>query len=272
MDGTLIGRIAPQVCEYEVVSTLQKKKVRQVRAEIVEHLRFGVVRPHLATFLTRVKEAVPRTEFFVYTASDDAWAKFLVPCIEEAIGFKFARPIFTRRHCRLSNGDYKKSIAAVAPHILRRLRPAYAGLVGARAEDIVRDALLIDNNPVVMRSGEEEDRLVRCGTYNYAYFRDVLAKLEPAVLHARHARLVPLLAAFGLLPARTAAADVNGIEHFLSMYYGCLAASAQAALRDVAPSRRDRTWLVLADLLSAPAPDRVSPAFVAQLNRALQQR
>lgn len=269
MDGTLIGRITPQVCEYEVVSMLQKRKVRQVRADIVQHLRMGVARPHLLAFLTRVKEAVPRTEFFVYTASDDSWAKFIVPCIEEAIGFKFSRPIFTRRHCRPCNGDYKKSIAAVAPHILRRLRPSYAGLIGARAEDIVRDAMLIDNNPAVMRP-DEEDRLVRCSTYNYAHFRDVLAKVEPGVLHARHARLVPLLAAFGLLPARTSAADVRGIEHFLAMYYDCLADCARAALGDVAQSRRDRTWAILGDLLSAPAPDRVSPAFVAHLNRALR--
>lgn len=271
----MIGRITPQVCEYEVVSLLHagsKKKVRQVRAGIVERMKSGgIIRPHLASFLTRVKQGVPSTEFFVYTASDDAWAKFIVPCIEEAIGFKFCRPIFTRKHCMPVNGDYKKSIVRVAPLILKQLKPSYPALAGARAQDIVAGAMLIDNNPIVMER-DEADRHLRCATYNYAYFNDVLARVDPDILLARFSRVIPLLAGYGLFPQRVPAADVTSAEQFVAMYYGCLAESAQASLRDAGQSRRDRLWAVLGDLLTSPSysSDRITPAVVTSLRAQLR--
>jgi len=152
MDGTLIGRISPQLCEYDILTRVQKNKIKQFRTDLVSKMRQGIVRPYLAEFCHRVKKDSPHTELFVYTASDDKWAKFLVPVIEEAIGFKFQRPLFTRKHCVLpsssSSSDYKKSIDLVAPLIYKSLRTKYPLMRGPN--DVMRNVALIDNNHSVM--------------------------------------------------------------------------------------------------------------------------
>jgi len=261
MDGTLIGRINPQLCEYEALNLLQKNKVKQLRSDMVECMRHGIARPFLAEFCRRVTTDGTPTELFVFTASDDKWAKFMVPVIEEAIGFKFNRPLFTRVHCQMGDREFKKSLVDIAPIAYKSLRKKYPQAL-QRPSDVLHNCALIDNNHHVASTsggdgGFTAGRLVKCTTYVYEHVVDVLAKMDSAVLHNRYKELIPMLRDANLYP-RTLGASRYGsessdpsFEMFMAEYLSELAADARAALRDCKDALQDKMWLLLANALTA---------------------
>jgi len=285
MDGTLIGRITPQVCEYEVLMTLDKKKLRSMRADVVTRLKQGVMRPHLDWFVKQMGDAA---ELFVFTASEDKWAKFLVPLIEEALGVKFNRPIFTRNHCTYHDGEYLKSLDRVAPLVFKALKDRHR-LTSVR--DVSVDMLLVDNNHGVLmpplpltpqqqtqqqtqqhHADAERWRLIKCPTYDHAVFYDVLSRLDPAILHARFTKLVPILARFGMFPTNVSGQSLvaGGVQQFLSIYYARLSVNARQAWQHQDAELKDRMWRTLGEMLVAlrSAP-RVLPDTAQQLTRTL---
>lgn len=215
LDGTLVGKVGNVVCEYEVARLSGRKELRAFKESLVARLRYGIIRPHVHAFC---KQSTPGLELFVYTASDAAWAAFLVPCVEAALGFKFQRPIFTRAHC--VGPENKKSLAGVRPAVFARLRRAYKLLPSA-----VRDLnmVLVDNTPDVMADPAEQASLVVCPTYSYAYYYDVLGRVDVDTLHRRFARFVPCLTQVGLFPA--AAAAPKSYQEFAAVYYRMLGAA-----------------------------------------------
>jgi hypothetical protein len=249
MDGTMIGRINPQVCEYEILSTFQKGKLKAMKQELAAKLRQGVLRPHLAWFCALAKSGrLPDLELFVYTASDDRWAHFLVPCIEEAIGFRFNRPLFTRKHCILVGAEYRKSLAGVAPLIFKRLRPRYHGLESAKGvED--RMALVDNNHGVLLHPHLEGGRIVRCFTFNAAYWYDVLARMDANFLERNYERVVPFLAKFGMYPTDVRPSDIRSFRHFTYLYYSKMTDNVKGEWRNEKEDGRDVMWAALGEAL-----------------------
>lgn len=169
LDGTMIGRIGCMLCEYDLHRQLRTVAAaagggggqgpssssppsssaaaaasgvpKAVKDAMVARMRYGIVRPYLDQFCALAK-ATPGVELFVYTASDPEWAAFAVPCVEQAIGARFNRPILARNHCRPAP-DYSKSISHVAPLVLRALRPRYPAL--RSVADLDGCIALVDN-------------------------------------------------------------------------------------------------------------------------------
>lgn len=253
MDGTLIGNIKPQVCEYEVLYGFQKNKLKAMRADVTSRLKQGIIRPYLTWLCSLVHNGeLSNIELFVYTASEAKWAAFLIPCIEEALGFKFSRPFFTRNHCIQSgNGDFKKSLDMVTPILFRKLKSKYRL---SSSKQIADNIVLIDNNPsVLLHPSKESPRLVTCSTYNYAYFYDVLTRLDLSVLHQKYPRIIPVLQNHQMFPD-VRASEVRTVQQFVFMYFHKMYENAKAAWREetaanIANAGKDRMWKIVGETL-----------------------
>jgi hypothetical protein len=230
MDGTMIGKITPQVCEYEVLMATQKSKLKSMKSDLVERLRQGIIRPYLASLCALIKKGeIRNVETYVYTASESKWANFLVPCIEEAIGFKFNRPIFTRNHCVTVGQEYKKSLGIVFPSIYRKLKTKYK-LVDVRS--LSDNMILVDNNhTVLLNPAKDGRRLVKCPTYNFAYYYDVLGRVDLPVLHAKYQRLIPILVSNYMFPD-VRPSEVHSVQQFVFMYYHKMYENAKVSWRE----------------------------------------
>lgn len=258
LDGTIIGQIAPSVCEYDILRTLDAKQLPAFRRQLVARLRYGPVRPHFAAFMKQAKAM--GLHVFVYTASEGTWASLVVTCIERALGVQFARPIFSRRSCIVDpgTGEYKKSIARVLPVVHRRLRTRAAADNNYREglgfnltlEGLRSSTVLVDNTATVLHDKAEAGCLVRCPTYAYTYVYDVLALLDVDVLHAKFHRLAPVLKRHGLLHASVDAQHLT-FQQFMHAFHHNLASLLAATYRANQASLKHDSFFL--GLLSAVA-------------------
>lgn len=277
MDGTMIGNITPQLCEYTLlIMTYQKNKMKDLKRTIVRHLREGVMRPGLTQFLEHVKNS--DMEAFVYTASDDRWAKFMVPCIEEATGFRFNRPLFTRKHCtQVGHGstvDYRKSLARISPHIRRALK------TNMNTHDVVENAILIDNKAdVLLHPDRESHRHVTFPTYNATFYYDVLANIELPVLTKNMPQISDTLECHGLFPSSkkngrvsTSTAEAPTLGPFYLDFFSALRDRMRESYRETETHwKDDRLWHVLRSALSEKVKThRFSARVVGILNSRVQ--
>lgn len=292
MDGTMIGHIIPQVCEYELLNAVQEmtardklsspstksgsgsaSKLKAMKAGLVERLRYGVLRPHMDWFVKTASSGLPNMELFVYTASDDGWAKFIVPCIEEVLGIKFNRPLFTRKHCVYVDNEYKKSLDKVMPVVHKKLRTKYKlpPTTSESVKQLGQRAALLDNNPTVLLHSSDAPRLIRCPTYNFAYHYDVLGNVDVPFLHARFRSLIPYLAKMGMFP-NVLPSEVQSAFHFLHLYHERLAENVRGTWLDQDALQKDRMWRALGDSLFGNATlhtNRFSADGVRYLNERL---
>lgn len=206
LDGTLIGSVKLLLAEYDLhkeaarlsgaesTAAAASRAGRALRDSFVTRLQIGgILRPHVRRFFRRMEQlradatATP-VELFAYTASEDSWAKFIIPCVESAAGARFNRPLFVRSHC--AAGGTRKVIAPLLPKIAGALRRRYPHL---SAGELVERVLLIDNTPDVMMYSNERDRLVVCPTYNYRHIHDVLGHLSPSMILERPSHVAAIL-------------------------------------------------------------------------------
>ena len=275
LDGTLVGKVGSILCEYEIgrwLASLGKEGARRatssgraaagvskaLRDSIVRRMCWGIIRPHVHEFC---RSLPPGVELFVYTASDDGWANFVVPCVEAALNVKFNRPIFARSSCvRVGgeNGDLRKSVRSLLPAIARALggRPRPRGGAAAAAAaaaahaaatrrwypalrsaaDLRDRVILVDNTANVMADAAENARVVLCPTYSYSYGYDVLAHVPVDLAHKGFRQLAPILERAGLYPepallaARHPQQQVDSFQRFASIYYRRLAKSLEVSL------------------------------------------
>ena len=89
LDKTLIGDVSPQVEEYSIINninvelqTLGQKKIPYNKKKLENELRNGIIRPYLQKFINLLK-TYENVEVFIYTASDDKWAKTIIPVIDK---------------------------------------------------------------------------------------------------------------------------------------------------------------------------------------------
>jgi len=213
-------------------------------------------------------------ELFVYTASDDGWARFIIPCVEAAIGARFNRPLFMRSHCltRPGSGELRKSISQLAPKLMRALRPRYPLLLeqGQLADRI----MLVDNTPGVLVDPNENARLLVCPTYDYQCVHDVIGRLPVGTITSRPALIATVLARHGVGRASTQqqlhqAASAVGLA---SAYYQWLAlAISRTARPNELAQRHDTFWEALRRNLLALARRSPRATLPAQTVSALQR-
>lgn len=233
IDGTIVGQIQSAVCEYELLRLFDPKKIPAFKRQLVAHLRYGLLRPHFDVFLRHAK--AHGLELYIYTASDDAWARMLVPCIEKCVGVKFNRPIFSRSSCiPTAAGGFSKCLDKAIKAVCRR-KPHAAG------------AVLIDNNPDVLHSSAKStpnNRLVVCPTYDYMYSYDVLANLDIDKLHDKFHKIASVLNKYGMLEVQT---HLN-FQQFQHAYFRALTKQLARTYRtNQAALRHDRFWSKMAE-------------------------
>lgn len=239
LDGTIVGNVTPQVVEWHIVKQYQPSRMAAFKAQLIDVLRHHLVRPGFTDFHNGLLAALPHVEFFVYTASDHAWASTLVPCLEKALDVRFNRPLFTRRHVVQEDacGDTRKSLDRVATLAHRSLlKKGYQVSVA----DIIRNAVLIDNNRVLVTP--ETSRLILCPTYDYILYQDVLRHIPISVLRENMHAIREDLADAGIMPLSRQ--DVPE-ETFLTSYYSGLGVALASAAHVDRDSRRDVFWKAL---------------------------
>lgn len=248
IDGTMIGKISPIACQYELLSTFSKKGgLAAAKTDIIQRLKYGIIRPHLDTFCKAASSN--GIELFIYTASEAKWAAFLVPCIEAAMNVKFNRPIFTRSHCKqvVSQGvvvDHEKSIEGILPSIFRTLKRSHTGLTNIKL--LADRVVLVDNTANVL---SDPSRMILCPTYSYTYVFDVLNHMDINMLHRRIGRVSQIVSKFGLL--QPLAQPFTNYQQFSQAYFERLSrAVSDASATNVVALQNDKFWQVLAHAIN----------------------
>lgn len=234
IDGTIVGNIMPQIVEWHLVKTYQPSRMAAFKQQLIDTLKHNLVRPGFVDFHNGLAGAAPHVECFIYTAADHVWAQFLVPCLEKALDIQFNRPIFTRRHVIEKGKDIFKSLKHIGPIAHRALtKKGYQ----VSLPDILKNAVLIDNSNVFESS--EVHRLIKCPTYNYTIYPDVLRHLPLSVVKENMLSIQEELINTGLFPS----IQKNMTEEsFLAYYYGALHTALQSASKVNKLSRKDVFW------------------------------
>lgn len=177
IDGTIIGNISPQASLFDLQQQIKTDPNKAAKLNLVDvkSLRYklsnGIIRPHVKHFITNTK-----AEYFIYTASSNEWANFLVPHIESVLGVKFNRPLMTRNHCDLSPNATQKSKAKIDKIVFNCLKKKYKDNHPS-FESVKNNMLIIDNNPEVYNAKDLESTVV-CSSYTFLYPENVPAKLN----------------------------------------------------------------------------------------------
>ena len=182
LDGTMIGNIQPQINEYYLIKDINKeikktnnKQIRYNTTILNEELRKYIIRPKLDKFLRNIKK-YENIELFVYTASSDDWAKFIIPQLEKATKFKFNRPLLTRNNIIQNNQRTNiKSINKVKPLVYKALKKKYK----LKSINDLKYITLIDNTKNVLI---EKKNLVHCPTFDYIHQIDYLRMIPKDTL------------------------------------------------------------------------------------------
>lgn len=269
IDGTIIGDILPQVCEWEILETFDRSKLSSFKQSLIEMLQCGLLRENLSDFLTIMKKSHEHAEFFIYTASDTKWAQFLVPCIEKAIGFQFNRPIFSRKHCISKTNEYRKSLNSVLPLVTRRLSPRYK-MMNTKA--MRNRVAIVDNNNVLVNG--EMHRCIKCPTYEFTYHYDVLAKIGVRLLSKHYVEISHILGRHQLFPETSEQHNSHmsfssfRIKYFESLYAAVLASAKQ----NKKTKQQDKYWIDLLNTIQTARLESFKENAVYALNRALQKK
>ena len=164
LDGTLQGNISPQLVEYDLINRInslipsKSSNIKYSLKNLYSDFTSGLLRPFVQEAISSMKKTHPTIEFYIYTASSDDWAHFILDQINKSFFAKknlINKPYFTRKHLT----EYGvKSISKIRPIIVHNLRKKYPN---ARFNQIY----LIDNNFVL--SPTEMNKLIYCPTYDY---------------------------------------------------------------------------------------------------------
>jgi hypothetical protein len=212
MDGTIIGDTSFQTCKYDICNSI---KVKFAINDIGYCVGNGIVRPYFESFIKTMKLKYPNAEFFVYTAAEMHWANTMIKAVEQTIGIKFSRPIFSRKSCLQYGKDVKKSLARVLPTIYKKLKTKYPI---ENINDIHKNTILIDNNNVV--TPMDIDRFVKCSTYSHTCVMDVLSNIPLRKIHENIEIIKRILLRYGLL--NKGMQEEKNINRIMGNYYALL--------------------------------------------------
>ena len=245
IDGALIGDITPQVIEWQFLNHYRKPYLRQYKSVLADVLSSSLlVRRGFTDFINVLKLENKNVEFFIYTASDDKWAKFLIPCIESSVGISFNRPIFTRSN--LISG--KKSIKGCMNQIIKTLQKKGYMLTSSvkNLDKLFKNSLLIDNNFTLI--DDEKDNLIKIPTYEYVLYHDVLRFIPVKCIQENMESIVDLLSVHNMYPKDKK--KTTCIEDFYMSYYNKMAENAALTLSSSRKMSKDKVWpTILKELL-----------------------
>ena len=196
IDGTMIGDILPQIAEWEIINKFEKSKMTSFKKNLKIQLQNGLLRPNLTSFIDTMK-ANNDCEFFIYTASNSEWAHFIIGVIENTIGFKFNRPLFTRDYCFASKHS-QKNLYDVCNIAFNKKRNVYIEKKIKSAKEFFQKSILIDNNHVLPK--QEQTKLILCPTYNYKDIYDVTRLLSENTLTSNYLEISRILYHCDLFP------------------------------------------------------------------------
>ena len=183
LDGTLQGDISPQIREYDLMQKINSKitnnkKIRYNTKLLFKDMQNGLIRPHMKEALHEIKAKHKNVEFFIYTASSDEWAKFILPKIISFGSLEniINKPFFTRSNCL---PDGRKSISKLKPSIIKSL-----GYNNKYKNASFKHIYLVDNNFVL--NVPEMDKLLYCPSYNYKALNCPLRNMDDDNLNQFH--------------------------------------------------------------------------------------
>jgi hypothetical protein len=234
IDGTLVGNVSYLVAQWEILTQFNKKSLRLFKSMVIEQLRDGLLRSQLTEF---IKSLSGTCEFFIYTASDDKWAQFFVPCIEAASGIKFSRPIFSRKHCLQIGTDLKKSLQKISSLIYPKLKPLFKS-----KSAMYQRMLLVDNNKVLL--DRETRKSVLCPTYEYMTPFDIVSLVDQRIFLENAYLILKIMSKYGLVQDRLISRKLSGFQ-LLGVYYSCLAHNLVEYGNNIQKyneMRRDKFW------------------------------
>lgn len=241
LDGTIIGDISPQIVSHELGKNLKgypgkyNFDIKQFR----NNLASGLIRPHFETFLKSLQAHYKNVEFFIYTASEKKWAEFVIKNIEATIGFKFNRPLFTRKECVMQDKDYRKGLCIVRKSIIASLKKKYG--ITYDKKDIMNNVLLIDNNNVYQ--GTDSKNLLLCPSYNYKIPENIPGYISQDVF-LRGARVIHSIIK-RYIPYDYTEDYLTFQRNFYTLYLQHLQTVQKANVKYI----NDRFWKQLKDLL-----------------------
>lgn len=268
IDGTIIGDISLQVCEWEILSKFHPKKLRQLRLSIIQQLQSGMLRSGLSDFLSHIKKEYEHTEFLLYTASEEKWAQFLIPCIEAACGFKFGRPVFTRKDCVHVSRNITKSLSKISSKLLKTYKSRYPSLKNTKS--IVKNMIMIDNNNLLC--SKEVNRCIECPTYNFMLPYNVLQHVEDQVLQKDYPTVASILSKYDMFPSQSLShVDTLGYFGMMSAYYVSLARAMKSKASAV-KHKKDAMWFhVASDIVASLRKGISKENMVKYINQRLSR-
>jgi hypothetical protein len=261
IDGTLVGDISPQVCEFELLQSVYPAGLRGFKTRLTTHLQHtSLLRPGFKDFFRIARSR--NIEIFLYTASESKWATtMLVPALEAALSIKINRPIFTRNHCKLVNSEYRKPTNAILKTIFNTLRKRYPSLKSV--QDLSSKVALIDNNTVLLQDATFSVGMVLCPTYSYIWYYDLLANIPEDVLFKKAYSIHSKLVQYKQI-------DNIPVQDGMSMrklYFKSLA-------RNVTKTHEsnDSMWKMLAKLIKRYAFERFSTRVLDYFNKKIHEQ
>lgn len=175
LDGTIVGDVSDILEDYyfrqSYAQVSKNKRYLQTTKELCRKFTEGLIRPYFVDFCKYIL-STPASYVYVYTASTNDWANYLIPQIEIYINqklghnhhaktFAFQRPIFSREHC--DKVTFKKALETIMPEIKARHKDGF-------------HCVMVDNN--VTLQGKETKFLLQCPTYDFATPIDFMRGIE----------------------------------------------------------------------------------------------
>lgn len=234
IDGTLIGDIRPQLILYELYNALKQKDTKAANAFLKpsvfrEKLQRGILRPYVVHFVEKIKQHYHNNvEFYIYTASEKAWAQFLAPHLEKCLNIKFKRPLLTRDNCI----DLYKKVNTVYECISKK----------TDLEDLQDKILIIDNNATVY--GDNQKHVLICNTYDTCKLENLLCYIDENMYEKHRDTIIAVLSTY-IPDLRTSA----NFYQFQKQYYVYYLKSLKNASRRNALHSKDKFFLNLTNTI-----------------------
>lgn len=268
LDGTIIGDITPQIMSYELSKALKtvtsNKDSKYVfdMTEFKSKLTHGLIRPYFEVFVKSLLNNIANVEFFVYTASEKSWAELMIKTIEQCIGVKFNRPIFSRQYCVSQDKQYKKSLRFIGPTLTRSLKKKYG--VTFSQKDLSSNILIIDNNNVY--HSFDQRQLIVCPSYNYRVAENIVCHIKSKMFKAHNVLITSILKKY--IPI----GQPHDFNTFQKQFYIYYIAFLEQVIKNNAHYSQDKFWLYLKDIILSQNIRRFDEKSVKFITNVLRQR
>lgn len=274
-DGTIAGKVDFQSQAYSLAQVLRKNGFKpKPLPSVIQSFspKSKLIRPGFVSFINAMQRFYQQqgVYFFIYTASEKAWAHYEIALMEKQCGIKFMRPIFTRDDCTVDQGgQYRKSIGRIFPRICRAISKTKPLTSPERMHLFENNLILIDNNAVYT---DRPDKLLLCPDYDYAVFENLMDMIpEDARDHPIISQTILSLVNSGHLCPAPQNNSVDVMKD-LTNTYSWLAARCKSLQTANRIYEQDDFWKHLRKLIMQNGLYKFTPSIVRQLQEATWKR